>query len=617
MSGRATERRAWFAFGGGLALAAAAVVAVAVAQPSGGGERPVLHERVEGLADFRWDPVDPAAALARPGPFSPTPGDLGAGPAGPDEVGLPTGALPQDVPRPPRPDSPVSDIPPAQFHPDLDTDSADIPDDPNLPGILWSPSPGPYLRQQVFDTVLADGTLDAPPTRLDELRAIEPPAGSPGAERFLGRARLWVNDDSAVQLPSPAPDFRAAIVGGAAEGDRLAVDRAGNLFFLPGPARGERELVLSLEADSLAFGGSLDATATVADTPSWARRQIPETLHSPARRVADRIAVSADMPVETALRLLSTWFRSFQPGPPPSHLPGTAYEELALGHVGLCRHRAYAFVVTAQWLGIPARMPVSRLHAWVEVLAPVPGDDGPRWLWRRVDLGGAYGETDEELAEVPAHVPRQADPFPWPRGTQPTPAAATPGATPAATGSTPAGPPPGSGATPPPATVVGALPGAPSAPPASPTGTPGSPPESPPGPAPPTPAGPSPPNGLSLPPEPNGHVAHSPDHPPSPADSPAPPGTGAAPRAPLPPAPVAFIDRYPYDALRGDSVEVSGRVPEGAAAPLVRFVLLTPDGAERDVGSLAVTPSGSFAGTLTIPADAAPGDYLLRAYATP
>ncbi|MBI5486051.1 MAG: transglutaminase domain-containing protein [Deltaproteobacteria bacterium] len=614
MSGRASQRRTWIAVGAGLALVGAAVVTVAVAQPSGGGERPVLHERVEGLADFRWDPVDPAAAaLARPGSLASPAGDLGVGPVGSSSGGLPPGELLPDVPLPPRPDAPVSDIPPAQFHPDLDTDSAEIPDDPNLPGILWSPSPGPYLRQQVFDTVLADGTLDAPASRPDDLRTVAPPDGAAGTERFLGRARLWVNDDSAVQLPSPAPDFRAAIVGGAAEGDRLAVDRAGNLFFLPGPARGERELVISLEADSLAFGGTFDATATVGDAPSWARRQVPETFRAPARRVADRVAVSADMPVETALRLLSTWFRSFQAGPPPSSLPGTAYEELALGRVGLCRHRAYAFVVTAQWLGIPARMPVSRLHAWVEVLVPVPGDGGPRWLWRRIDLGGAYGETDEELADVPAHVPSLADPLPWPRGAQPTPTVATPGATPAAPGTTPGGPPPGAGATPDPGAASATAPGAPPAPaPGSPVSPPGTPPGSPAGPTATPPAGPS------LPPEPNGHVAHSSDRPPSPAESSSAPDTGPASSALPPSAPVAFIDRYPYDALRGDSVEVSGRVSaDASAAPVVRLVLVTASGAERDVGTLAVSPSGAFSGTLTIPPDATPGDYVLRADASP
>jgi hypothetical protein len=429
MMGLRAGSRRWrvrLAFTGAIALAAA-LVAVAGAQSGGSSsDRPVLHEQVEGLTDFRWDPIDAAGATG-PGTIPGTPGTpLVPGASGAEPP--PTSAeMPTDVPMPPRPDAHVSDVPSPAFHPDLDTNSATLPRDPNPAGILWSPSPGPYLRQQVYDVVRADGTLDSPQARPEELRPAEPPIGAADTERFIGRARLVVSDDMPVQLPTPAPDYRAAIVGGATDGDRLATDRVGNLFFVPGPARGERELVLVVEADELVFGGTLDGSATIDAAPQVPQTALPETLRGAAKRVAERIGVSRDLPMETALRLLAAYFRSFEPGPPPAGTMGTDYELLALGRVGLCRHRAYAFVVTAQALGIRARMPVSRLHAWVEALVPVPGVNGPRWLWRRIDLGGAYGETDQEVAEVPAHVPDLPDPLPWPRGAKPTPSAGFPG----------------------------------------------------------------------------------------------------------------------------------------------------------------------------------------------
>ena len=409
-----SQRRTRIAVAAGIALVGAAVVAVAAAQPSGDGGPPVLHERVEGLADFRWDPVEPegAASLVFPGPNPPRPGEEALDPDGPDPARPPT-ARTAEPPLPPRPGSPVSDVPPEEFHPDLDTDSADLPRDANPPGIIWSPSPGPYLRQQVFDVVLADGSLDAPAARREELHPVESPDGTPGAERFLGRARLWIADESVVQIPTPAPDYRAAILSGASDGDRLAVDRAGNLYFVPGPARGEREMLIALEADPETFGGTLDPAPAIGSVPAGTRRDVPDTLRGPARRVAERIAVSPDMPVEAVLRLLSTWFRSFQPGPPPSDIPGTAYEELALGRVGLCRHRAYAFVVTAQWLGLPARMPILRLHAWVEVLAPVPGPGGPRCLAGR---DGVAPTRDDGTWPTSRRTCRHGRPLPWPRG---------------------------------------------------------------------------------------------------------------------------------------------------------------------------------------------------------
>jgi hypothetical protein len=46
----------------------------------------------------------------------------------------------------------------------------------------------------------------------------------------------------------------------------------------------------------------------------------------------------------------------------------------------------------------------------------------------------------------------------------------------------------------------------------------------------------------------------------------------------------------------------------------VQFELVTADGVPRDVGSLSVTAEGLFSGTLTIPGEIPPGDYVLRGY---
>ena len=64
--------------------------------------------------------------------------------------------------------------------------------------------------------------------------------------------------------------------------------------------------------------------------------------------------------------------------PPTGH--DDVYLDLALSQRGVCRHRAFAFLVTALHLGIPTRMVVNEAHAWVEV------SDGT--LWHRIDLGG-------------------------------------------------------------------------------------------------------------------------------------------------------------------------------------------------------------------------------------
>ena len=90
------------------------------------------------------------------------------------------------------------------------------------------------------------------------------------------------------------------------------------------------------------------------------------------------------------------------------------YLDLALSKKGVCRHRAFAFLVTALNLGIPARMVVNEAHAWVEVF------DGT--LWHRIDLGGAALNLDQQ-DDPGGPVQAAADPYAWPRGP------ATPGRT--------------------------------------------------------------------------------------------------------------------------------------------------------------------------------------------
>jgi hypothetical protein len=84
------------------------------------------------------------------------------------------------------------------------------------------------------------------------------------------------------------------------------------------------------------------------------------------------------------------------------------YLDLALARKGVCRHRAFAFLVTALNVGIPTRLIHNEAHAWVEV------HDGSRW--RRIDLGGAAAELAQiSQGDRPSHQP-PPDRFAWPKG---------------------------------------------------------------------------------------------------------------------------------------------------------------------------------------------------------
>ena len=92
---------------------------------------------------------------------------------------------------------------------------------------------------------------------------------------------------------------------------------------------------------------------------------------------------------------LVAYFRSFTDSDDPPTGRDDVYLALALSKKGVCRHRAFAFLVTALGLGLPARMIANEAHAWVEV------NDGA--TWRRIDLGGAGRALDAALAGSVKH----------------------------------------------------------------------------------------------------------------------------------------------------------------------------------------------------------------------
>jgi len=122
--------------------------------------------------------------------------------------------------------------------------------------------------------------------------------------------------------------------------------------------------------------------------------------------VVKAIGISRTMRPREVVRKMVTYFRSFEPSDVPPSGHQDIYLDLALSRKGVCRHRAFAFLVTSLALGIPTRMVVNEAHAWVEVY------DGK--LWHRIDLGGAAAnlEHQPQPERPPYHPP--PDPYEWP-----------------------------------------------------------------------------------------------------------------------------------------------------------------------------------------------------------
>jgi hypothetical protein len=179
---------------------------------------------------------------------------------------------------------------------------------------------------------------------------------------------------------------------------------------MTGDARRRVRLIMQLAAPRAAFGSEM-AEATWGELLSKLP-PLPPAVRSAALDVAREIGVSQKQSPRLVTAALVQYFRGFAPSEatPKASRGAALYQELALSRKGVCRHRAYAFAVTALGLGLPTRMVRNEAHAWVEVY------DGVRF--HRIDLGGAAGrmELDPHTAD---HLYRPPpDSFSWPEGSE-------------------------------------------------------------------------------------------------------------------------------------------------------------------------------------------------------
>jgi transglutaminase-like putative cysteine protease len=275
-------------------------------------------------------------------------------------------------------------------------------DDPFIPAVT------PFKRLYAYDGLDEGFELVVHDKQLRPL-AIGGEA-RPDDDQFYGDLFVDIVPGVPVRIPSVGPGTRV-LVARAEPALRFELSRDGaDNWFIVGDARKRVRLVLELSIARRTFGSEFGEV-------SWAELArsvpaIPPAARASASEVLSAVGISqAQRPAE-AVRALVNYFRTFAPSDEaPRASSGSAlYSELALSKKGVCRHRAYAFVVTALVLGIPARMVRNEAHAWVEVF------DG--FSWHRVDLGGAASRLDyEQHSSEHQHRP-PADPYQWPPGSE-------------------------------------------------------------------------------------------------------------------------------------------------------------------------------------------------------
>ena len=280
---------------------------------------------------------------------------------------------------------------------------------------VFTPSIAPFKRVTAYDTVVlaSDGTPiltigPGPRERVEALGAgAEAPAGR-AFDPFWGNVVLDFSEGPTVPLPSVAPEARILTL--RTEPSvllRIERDRADNFTATvlgvppPEPVR----VIFLTDAPRDYFGQPL------ADAPVDALRDrvtpLPASVQRDAETFAAELGLSRQSRFDDALRRLAAHFRSFEESDDPPRDTGNIYLDLARGGKGICRHRVYAFVITAQALGMHARFVHNEAHAWAEVEMP--------WgSWLRVDLGGAATGLQARGEQRAYYAPDVPDPLPRP-----------------------------------------------------------------------------------------------------------------------------------------------------------------------------------------------------------
>ena len=275
-------------------------------------------------------------------------------------------------------------------------------DDPFTPPIT------PFKRLYAYDAVDEGLELFVSDKTLTKVRLGGQAAE--GEDQFYADLFVDLAEGSPVRIPSVGPHAR--VLRAQLEPPtqfEILQDGAEN-WFIRADKRMRARLMMQISVPRAVFGSPF---ANV----SWSRLarhlvSLPAPLEREASAVLAELGLSQLMLPREAVTRLVDYFRAFKPSEQlPEARSGTAlYAELTLSQKGVCRHRGYAFVITALRLGLPSRFVRNEAHAWVEVY------DGQ--VWHRIDLGGAAGQLQSDQdTRVPPHRP-PSDPFGWPEGSE-------------------------------------------------------------------------------------------------------------------------------------------------------------------------------------------------------
>jgi hypothetical protein len=251
----------------------------------------------------------------------------------------------------------------------------------------FDPSVIPYKRGVAQNEVRMSGADYAFVVDTGRFQRVGIGAGGKDASKsedvFWGTFLIKSSPGTRTPIPSVAPDQRILeVLTEPAAAVVIERDGADN-FYLTTERSDLVRVNMKIAAPRRYFDGEFQWVSWSSFDRS-ALPKLPSALYPVAKDVMREIGVSRESinPKDALMRLIEH-FRDFEGKPFPPEMRGEdIYYSIATSKVGVCRHRSFAFVITATALGIPSRYVYNEAHAFVEVLWPGLG-------WRRVDLGGA------------------------------------------------------------------------------------------------------------------------------------------------------------------------------------------------------------------------------------
>lgn len=273
--------------------------------------------------------------------------------------------------------------------------------------VVFNPSVVPFKRVTSLDAVNDRFVLESRDGRYVKV-GLKTVQNSPDRTFFWGSVLLRTRRGVRLPLPSVAPDM---VIHGyqtvpKGVGVTFYKDGADNFAVSANRSRRKVRLRFLVSSPNRYFSHQIPKGLSLADVPSARRPSVPPAVARVAARMHKRLGVSRTQPLDQVLNKLVAHFRAFEEGPLAVNT-GNTYEDLTVSQRGVCRHRSYAFVITAMSLGLPARYLTNEAHAFVEVWVPRTG-------WIRIDLGGAASELNVSGAQNrTVHRPLE-DTFPKP-----------------------------------------------------------------------------------------------------------------------------------------------------------------------------------------------------------